>query len=249
MVLYLLLRPGDDPGAEQELTEEMQTPRVPRADRAAPAPSDSGAQAEAGNAETAGGNETDVQDAAARAQSGNDEKPALTPLQQERYDFFAKAGPILLELQLENSRLQYEEDYATKVLNERWAYDGAHPDYEKFKAEEAIARKKLREAQAAISRMFAPEVVFDSNQNLEYYKVEELVGGTLPPEYLEARQSVHDREREISKKFHVPTHLRGGILRPQGWRPFIDFTASELEELGIDLEKLGNLEELGVKPE
>lgn len=41
-------------------------------------------------AETAGENETDVQNAAAPAQSGDDEKPALTPLQQARYDYFAK---------------------------------------------------------------------------------------------------------------------------------------------------------------
>ncbi len=200
MVLYLLLRPGDDPGAEQELTEEMQTPRVQRADRAAPAPSDSAAQADADDEievlETAADDETeetDIQGVAPSAQSG-EEKPALTPLQQERYDFLAKAAPIMLDLQLETRRHQFEFEASP------WASDFTHPNYHKGKAEWAEARKKLREAQAAISQAFAPEVVFDSNRNLEYFKVEELVGGTLPPEYLDARDKYADNLAELLER-------------------------------------------------
>ncbi|MDE0022286.1 MAG: hypothetical protein OXT69_13025 [Candidatus Poribacteria bacterium] len=149
-------------------------------------------------------------------------------------------GPVWAENRIEASRFQHERDYATKVLNERWAYDSAHPDHQKFEAEQARAWDKLRETREAIARFFAPEVIFDANGNLETLKVMELVGGEFPPEYLEGRQRAHDREMEILKKFLVPTHLRYGMLSPQGWEPF---TPSELEKQGY------NLEDLGIDPE
>ncbi len=234
VVLYMLLRSGgDNPETQPELTEEMQTPRVPRADRVVPAPIDSTTN-EDGTTDTAdeGKTETDIQDTAVPAQSG-EERPVLTPLQQERYNYFAKWGAMWEENRLETSRFQHEQDYSMIILNERWAYDSAHPDYQKFEAERTRAWDKLRETREAIARFFAPEVIFDADGNLETLKVQELVGGQFPPEYLEARQSAHDREMELLKKFHVPQQLRYGRKTPQGWIPY---TPSELEEMGIILE-------------
>ena len=199
MVLYLLLRPGDDPGTEQELTEEMQTPRVPRADRGASASTDSATQADSeievletvAEDET---EETDIQGAAPSAPRGK-EKPALTPLQQERYDYLSKWGPVWSNLRIELFRLQFEMEA------EPWASDFTHPNYHSFMEERLKVLNQVREAQAAISQAFAPEVVFDSGQNLEYFKVKELVGGTLPPEYREAHEKNADKLEELSKQF------------------------------------------------
>ncbi len=125
MVLYLLLRPGDDPGAEQELTEEMQTPRVPRADRGGAVSTDSAAQAN-GELEIFGNGclkmkrkKHDIQGAASvrsKRQRFLQKSPRLhlysrSGMTHRKRASLEKAGPILLDLrQLETLRHQFELD-------------------------------------------------------------------------------------------------------------------------------------------
>lgn len=228
VLLYLLMSPaGDVPEAEQELTEEMQTPRVPRADRVAPAPTDSETQTEDDTAETDGENETDVQDAAASAQSDHEEKPALTPLQQERYDFLVKWIPKLFDLKIEEARLDAESRAAWSRLNPlpqnfRVELDKDGRTVVTVSVGDAETSRKVEELRDKIASFFAPEEVMDSMGNFYTARLAALVGGTLPPQYQESIQKYHD------ETIKLPNPRLPDI---SGYdEQFAPFTESELKE-------------------